>query len=339
MTDLKKLERGRIEQRALWIGAWSGLAMGGLGLGFGLLTRSEAIMLDGLFSVVGFAIALATIRVSQMVQQPASPAYQFGFSSYEPLINLIKGVVIGFVALFALVSSVDAIRHGGREVQAGWATIYALIAASGCAGVAAVLRAAARRSASPLLEVDVRNWIVDGLLSAGVGVAFLVAFLLRDTGLAWIVPYADPGLVLVLVLLISPMPVRTAWMGFRELMGGAPEPEIQQKVHDLLAGEFAELADVKPWVRMLKAGRLIYVQIYLIVPEDVEIGSVELLDQVRSSIYAALRPEFPDLSLDVVFTGGHERWLRASIASGPPRPELDVGDSGTHDRPSGVEGS
>jgi cation diffusion facilitator family transporter len=336
---MNKAERARVEQRALWIGAWSGLAMGGLGLGFGLLTRSEAIMLDGLFSVVGFAIALATIRVSQMVQQPASPAYQFGFSGYEPLITLTKGLVIGFVALFALVSSVDAIRHGGREVQAGWATVYAVIAATGCGVVAAVLRAAARRSASPLLEVDVKNWVVDGLLSAGVAVAFLAAFLLRDSSLAWLVPYADPGLVVLLVVLIAPMPVRTAWTGFRELMGGAPEPEIQQKVHDLLAEEFAELADVKPWVRMLKAGRLIYVQIYLLVPDDVEIGSVELLDQVRGRIYEALRPEFPDLSLDVLFTGGHERWLRASIASGPPRVEEATGDSGNPGRSPGVEGA
>jgi cation diffusion facilitator family transporter len=339
MTEMTKARRARVEQRALWIGAWSGLAMGGLGLGFGLLTRSEAIMLDGLFSVVGFAIALATIRVSQMVQQPASPGYQFGFSGYEPLINLTKGLVIGFVALFALVSSVDAIRHGGREVQAGWATIYAVVAAGGCAAVAAMLRAAARRSGSPLLQVDVKNWIVDGLLSAAVAVAFLAAFLLRDSGLAWLVPYADPGLVVLLVLLIAPMPVRTAWMGFRELMGGAPEPGVQQRVHDLLAGEFAELADVKPWVRMLKAGRLIYVQIYLLVPDEVEIGSVALLDQVRGRIYEALKPAFPDLSLDVLFTGGHERWLRASIASGPPRLEEDASDAGNRDRSSGVEGA
>lgn len=339
MTEITKADRARIEQRALWIGAWSGLAMGGLGIAFGLITRSEAIMFDGLFSVVGFAIALSTIRVSQMVQQPASPAYQFGFSGFEPLITLGKGVVIAFVALFALVSSVDAILHGGREVQAGWATVYAAIAAGGAALVASVLRAAARRSASPLLEVDVNNWIVDGLLSAGVGVAFIATFLLRNTGLAWLVPYTDPAIVVALVVLIAPMPVKTAWTGFRELMGAAPEPEIQRRVHDLLAAEFAELADVQPWVRMLKAGRLIYVQIYLLVPDEVEIGGVGLLDEVRASIYKALEPQFPDLSLDVVFTGGHERWLRASIASGPPRPATDTGEPGTADRASGVEGS
>jgi predicted Co/Zn/Cd cation transporter (cation efflux family) len=329
MTEANPESRAGIEQRALWIGAWSGLAMGALGFVFGTLTGSEAILLDGVFSLVGFAIALATIRVARVIHQPADSSFQFGYSGFEPLITMGKGIVIGFVAAFALASSVGAILAGGRAVQAGYAALYAAIATGGCGVVAVVLRSAARRTGSALLELDVRNWIIDCVLSAAVGVAFLVAFLVQGTSLAWVGPYVDPGLVVILVVFVAPMPVRVAWQGFRELMGGAPDPAIQDKIRDLLAREFATLTGVEPRVRMLKAGRLIYLQVYLLVPVDTPIGGITLLDEVRGSIHAALSPEFPDLKLDVIFTGEDGTWLASSIGGGPPHPHLPVRPPGT----------
>ena len=63
---------------------------------------------------------------------------------------------------------------------------------------------------------------------------------------------------------------------------------------------------------MLQAGRVVYVQVYLIVPAQVDIGHVTLLDEVRERIDHALSSRFPDLTLDVVFTGDG-RWLQRSI--------------------------
>lgn len=323
MSDLSSAERARIEQRALWIGAWSGLAMGGLGFLFAVLTGSDAILFDGIFSIVGFVVALATIRVSQLIASPADDRFQFGFATFEPLVTLGKAVIVGLVAVFALVSSINAILHGGREVAAGFAALYATIAAGGCFAVAALLKGAARRTGSVLLDVDVRTWTIDGALSGALAVAFGVIFLIRDTGLGWLVPYVDPGLVAALAIAIAPVPVRIAREGFAELMGGAPEPRMQDEVRALLASDFAELSDLVPRIRMLKAGRLVYVQVYLIVPAHVEIGRVALLDEVRERIHAALSAELPDLALDVIFTGDG-RWLGTSVGS----PEAGVAGEG-----------
>ena len=332
MSDLSSAERARVEQRALWIGAWSGLGMGGLGFLFAVLTGSDAILFDGIFSIVGFGVALATIRVSQLVVSPADDRFQFGFATFEPLVTLFKAIITGFVAIFALVSSINAILQGGREVAAGFAALYAVIAAGGCWAVAALLRGAARKTGSVILDVDVRSWMIDGALSGALAVAFLVIFLIRDTGLGWLVPYVDPGLVAGLALVIAPVPIRIAREGFKELMGGAPEPRLQEKVRALLASEFEALADLVPRIRMLKAGRLVYVQVYLIVPAQVEIGHVTLLDEVRERIQGALSAELPDLALDVIFTGDG-RWLGASVGGADGNAE-DEGPTGTTQDPS-----
>jgi len=217
-------------------------------------------------------------------------------------------------------------------VAAGLAALYAVMAAGGCWAVAALLRGAARKTGSVLLDVDARSWMIDGALSGALAVAFLVIFLIRGTSLGWLVPYVDPGLVVALAIAIAPVPVRIARDGFIQLMGGAPEPALQDKVHDLLASEFAELSDLVPRIRMLRAGRLVYIQVYLIVPAHVEIGRVTLLDEVRERIHAALSAELPDLALDVIFTGDG-RWLGASVG-GADASAADEGPAGTTQDPS-----
>jgi len=134
-----------------------------------------------------------------------------------------------------------------------------------------------------------------------------------------------------------PVPLKIAWTGMRELLGGAPEPALQEQIRELLHAEFTQLHDVHPHVRMHKAGRFVYVQVYLLVPSDIEIQTVDLLDDVRKRIHAALQPEFPDLSLDVIFTGTDGGWLNTSVGGRTEDPAAQRGEPvGTESAQPGV---
>ena len=160
MSDHEKLEK-----RGLVLSIIGALFMAALGFGFAVLTSSDAVLLDGFFSLVGFAVGLVSLRVASLVRRPDDEIYHFGYAAYEPMLNLTKGLLMAFVTIFALVSAIQVVFHGGREVQAGWASIYALIAAAGCFAVAVSQRALSRRTGSPLLAVDSKNWLIDGLMS------------------------------------------------------------------------------------------------------------------------------------------------------------------------------
>ncbi len=139
--------------------------MGLLGVGFAFYTDSEAILLDGIFSAIGFAIALVTLYIARLVRQPGNDKYPFGYAVFEPMLNLAKGLIIAIVLVFAASTAIAAILEGGRTIELGAAVLYAMIAAAGCGLLAWKIHRLAGATGSPIVAVDARNWIVDGLFS------------------------------------------------------------------------------------------------------------------------------------------------------------------------------
>ena len=295
------MNKTALERRALRRSVWGNLFFAALGFGFAASSESEAILLDGFFSLIAFVMSLLTIRVAKLVQGPADDWFHFGYSSFEPMLNTIKGLLLLGVCAFSLVSAVNALLHGGRPLNPGWALIYAIVAASGAGLLALAQRRAAKATGSPLLEVDVKNWQIDAALSAGVALAFSAAFLLRDSQWAHLLPYVDPALVTVLVLLMIWDPIRIVADGVGELLAVSPEKAVQEQVQE----EFARLVADDPVdsfkLRMLKSGRTYYLLAHVVVTPRTRITGVEELDAMRSRITSGLRALHPPWEVDVVF--------------------------------------
>ena len=69
------------------------LFMAGLGFGFAFVTSSDAVLLDGFFSLIGFAVGLVSLRVATLVRRPDDDEYHFGYAAYEPVLNLALDVI------------------------------------------------------------------------------------------------------------------------------------------------------------------------------------------------------------------------------------------------------
>jgi len=309
MTDNETLEK-----RGLWLSILGALFMAGLGIGFAILTSSDAVLLDGLFSLIGFAIGLVSLRVATLVRRPDDELYHFGYAAYEPMLNLTKGLLMAFVTIFALVSAIEVVLHGGRQIQAGWASVYAWIAAAGCFTIAIRQRVLARRTASPLLVVDSKNWLIDGLMSVAVGVAFLVTIFLVDTSYAHFLPYADPAVVIILVVLSLPIPFKIIRDNWKQMLGRAPDETLQGKARAAVARVLDESQEYDTKIRMDQLGRLTYLQLYVVIKGSQD-PDVSRLDGCRKAVHEALQDDFDNLALDVIFTR-NPRWVAASVGFG-----------------------
>lgn len=290
------------ETHALRLSAIGALIMTVLGIGFAWLTASGAILLDGFFNLITFVMGLVSLRVAALLQQPDDERFHFGYAFFEPFLNAIKGLITVAVAAFAGASAVDAVLRGGRELLLGPAVGYAVLATVLCAAVTLVQVRVAKRVHSPLVEVDARNWGINAAVSGVVGVAFLAAFLLQNTRWSGLVPYVDPMLVLLLVVVAIPIPIRMVTQNVGQLLSAAPSPAVQRRVREAFAEAVASYQFPKTSLRMVRVGRYFYVLNHIVVTGDFHVGQVRELDDIRRRVRDAIQAVERSLVIDTVFT-------------------------------------
>jgi cation diffusion facilitator family transporter len=294
-------ERARAEERALKVSGAGALVLSILGIAFALQSGSEAILLDGIFSGLGFVMALVTLKVSRLVRRPDDEVFQFGYAHLAPLINVIKSLMMSLLCAFAGISALVTLVDGGQPLAVGSALLYAVLATLIGIGLFLYLGKAASHSASPLVALDAKAARMDMFLSAIVLVSFVLGWLALRTELSPWVVYLDPGLVLLLCLLVLPVPLKILWQNGREALLLAPDAELQQSVRSVIREALKDFPVEGHRIRMLKLGNVLAVTLHLQPSPSLRINGVRDLDRVRFAIEEALEALDYDVGLNVMF--------------------------------------
>lgn len=285
----------RIERRSLAVGMWANLGMGVAGVAAAWLSRSDALLVDGLYSAVNFLSAIVAGRVAETVHRPPDRQRPFGYEANESLYVTFRSLVlIGILSYAALDSGQKILEYlGGAPMPTlvlGPIAIYVTAMVVLCFSLAAWHRRAWRLSGrqSELLRVEARAAFVDGVISAGAGAVLLAAPLMDGTVVAPVVPIVDAVVVLALSAAILPQPIATLVATVREIAGEAAPGRVAEKARrrtaELIAGRPYELLEVS----VSKLGRYHWVIVYLAPTAPVEVAE---LDALR----AELRPAFAEL--------------------------------------------
>lgn len=290
------------EIRCLQLSIVANVTMALLGFVFAWLTDSQAILMDGAFSFINCIVALATLQVARLVQQPEDSSFHFGYAHFEPMLNVFKGLLTLAICVFAAVASVQVMLDGGREIKPGLPIVYALIAAGGCFALAAVINRTSRYSNSEILRVEVKAWLIDGLLSLAVALAFAGMALLQNSAWAEFSPYADPLLMLVLVVAAAPIPFKIVKDNLLQLLWIAPSHTIQRSIDSVVDDWLHGSDTLQHSLHMVKIGRTLYVQVRLLLPASDAGKTLEVLDRQRGELHEVLQKLYPEVVADILFT-------------------------------------
>jgi predicted Co/Zn/Cd cation transporter (cation efflux family) len=275
--------------------------LGLLGVTWGVATRSQMILLDGVYAVIGIVVSWLLLRASALAAAGPTRSYPFGREGFTPFVIGIQGFVLLATLVYAAAEGIFTIRAGGSNVAAGGAIVYAVIAAAGSVAFWMWLHRAA--GDSDLLAAESMAWRVGALRGAGMLVGFVAIAILDGSSWDGAAPYVDPAMVLITCALFIGTPVRLIRTMVVELLERAPDAP----VHDAVLGAVAEVrADFEldePAVRMTKVGPKLYVEVDGRAGPDVTIRQEH---EVRES----LRQRLDDLPFDV--------WLTVELRPRPP---------------------
>lgn len=289
------------EQRVLKFSIGVTVAVSATGFVGGLLVGSQAILFDGVYSLVDVALTLVALAVLRLVAREESPRFQYGYWHLEPMVEALGGAILALACIYALANSIIGLTTGGHTVKAGPALMWASLLCVSNLAMAAIVRVYAQRLQSGLLWLDVRAWLLSGLMSLAVVLAFAIALLLRDGEHAHWIPYLDPLVLAAISLAVLPVPLRGAWRAMREVLQVAPDT-LDARVQAVMTAFVSEHGYLDFTSHVAKMGRMRFVEIHILTHPDTVIGSIGNVDALRDEIAERLDARGSDFWLTIDFT-------------------------------------
>ncbi len=291
----------RQEQRVLQRSIAATVLVAAIGFFGGLLARSQAILFDGVYSLVDVALTLVALAVLRLMASEQSPRFQYGFWHLEPMVEALGGAILSLACIYALANAVIGFSDGGHEPRLGPGLTWAALLAAVDLVMAVWIGRHARRLQSGLLALDARAWLLTGLMSLAVVLSFLIALALRGGAHAHWIPYIDPLVLAGISLAALPVPLRAAWKAAREVLQVAPD-DLDRQVREVMRAFVAEHGFEGFTSHVAKIGRMQFIEIHVLTRPDARLGSIGDVDRLRDGIAERLDARSGRFWLTIDFT-------------------------------------
>lgn len=246
------------ERRAYVVSLVGTIVLAILGLGAALWTGSQAVLMDGLFTMVGIPLSIVSMVVVRLAEQKPTAEFPVGLIQARPLLELFKSLFMAGILVLAILDSVQTLINGGRALPGAEVFFYAVAAAAGCSLFALLVAWTTRKVRSTLTRLEVRNWIQDAVLSLAIGVVFAVGTWVRHPIVQAVSIYLDQVLVIVIGVVFLPITIRTVASSGKELLLGAPNSATRSEAVRLLSDVVASAggAGLRDVVVIATGGRI-----------------------------------------------------------------------------------
>jgi predicted Co/Zn/Cd cation transporter (cation efflux family) len=294
--------RSRIETRLLTLSLVLTALVAISGIIVGLASGSMSILFDGMFSIIDAVMGTVTLTVAKLLVSEGNRRYQFGYWHFEPLVLGLQSCVLVLLYGYAFFNAVMAVLAGGTEIEFGLAVIYAAVVAVVCFTMYLVECRANIRIESALIGLEAHSWLMSGLITSALLVAFVAASAMTGTAYERYVAYVDPAVLAVLALALLPIPLLAARRAFAEIFGITP-PAYDADVREIVAEAVGRYGFASFTSYVAKVGRARFIEIYIVVPPGHPIRDIAEFDRIRHELGDAIGDPGPERWLTIVFTG------------------------------------
>jgi len=288
------------DARTLLVSVWASVAFAVVSLVWGLVVDSRLILFDGLYSFASVGLSLLGVWALHAARRGPDDRFPWGRVIYEPGAIVAKAAALGGLCGYALTGAVGDLLAGGRDVDTGWALVYAVVATVGGVAVSLYMRRKAG-GGSDLVRAEAAEWWGDALLSVGVLVGFAAAWGLTLSGRDDIARYVDPAMVALISAAFLVVPARLLTAALREVLTMSP-PALREELLACVEDVRRERGFAESFLRVSKVGSRLDVEVDFVVTPDSTAQTVTAFDAVRAELRDRFLAVGQDPSVSVGFT-------------------------------------
>lgn len=259
------------------------LFFGVTGILVAFYSRSNAVLLDGCYSLLCTLTMMANVRISQIVKLPPTPESPYGYPTLEPLMLFFEGIILLGLCLALLSFSVCKLITGGYIPEFDLALAYEIFSTIIGGATATLFFLLNRSKPSPLIYFEYQEWLVDSAVSAGATVAFAIAYQLGNSHP--VTPFIDSILTISLLLFLVGLPLRTVHRNFRQLLlKDVATPELLESTRNVITEQWNAQ---KISISMIWLGRWLWVNIEITIHNDT-LPTKNELESIRAKAEQAI---------------------------------------------------
>lgn len=300
------MQHKQIERKALGVGIAVNILMVAAGVAVFLITGLKAMFLDTAFTFISVVSGLVATYLSSRTVR-TTERFPNGMFALEPIYAICKAIFTLSLLVFSFLDVAqvawDYFVYGvGERATFGPVVIYQIAMIILCFGLVVYYRRQNARigGSSMMLRAEAQSTMVDGMISAGIGVAAVVLVLLPAGGPLDFLHYTgDFFITTVIVILAVKEPVEVLRDAFVELVGGVHDDDETNTFVEQAAQRHLPANTEYEKTMIFKTGMNYTVDVYLAgTGESIDVAD---LVECKRSLERELKHRLHIVDVDLVF--------------------------------------
>lgn len=252
----------RKEKTILRLSFVAGLAFALVELIFAIYSHSQSALTDAVYDASELVFIALLLFLTPLFHKPVSEKHPYGYFQVESIFLIVKGVMMLSVTLGVVVEVIESALSGGNPVNDLQVSLFQL-----CLGVASVviyviMRRVNKNSSSPTVEAELMGWRLDIGYSLGMSLAFFASSFLVKTPLAFIAPYFDQIIAVLVMVFMLPESVKMLWSSVRDIFLFSPDEELVEQIKQICTESMEDYAFSPVFFDITRTGRHLWVAVY-----------------------------------------------------------------------------
>ncbi len=252
----------RKEKTILRLSFVAGLAFALVELIFAIYSHSQSALTDAVYDASELVFIALLLFLTPLFHKPVSEKHPYGYFQLESIFLIVKGVMMLSVTFGVGVEVIESALSGGNPVNDLQVSLFQLCLGAASVVIYIIMRRVNKNSASPTVEAELMGWRLDIGYSLGMSLAFFASSFLVKTPLAFIAPYFDQIIAVLVMVFMLPESVKMLWSSVRDIFLFSPDEELVEQIKQICTESMENYAFSPVFFDITRTGRHLWVAVY-----------------------------------------------------------------------------
>ena len=252
----------RKENTILRLSFVAGLAFALVELIFAIYSHSQSALTDAVYDASELVFIALLLFLTPLFHKPVSEKHPYGYFQLESIFLIVKGVMMLSVTLGVVVEVIESALSGGNPVDDLQVSLFQLCLGAASVVIYVIMRGVNKNSSSPTVEAELLGWRLDIGYSLGMSLAFFASSFLVKTPLAFIAPYFDQIIAVLVMVFMLPESVKMLWSSVRDIFLFSPDEELVEQIKQICTESMEDYAFSPVFFDITRTGRHLWIAVY-----------------------------------------------------------------------------